>query len=1621
MAFSDGEKTSRKVRKAPELMITSQRNTGRIATVVNNVTDEVFPFSSETVSHPTPSTGVPSARGMLHPPSLSLVSKAGMTLNVSPQTKRFSAMNINKKFLEKNSASSSSGQTISNSIAVKPGSLGSRLVGQPAISHSRLVTAKLTSARSPQTSATAGVGWPKSSSVASPSVSPMSTTNTPVHTVPVFPSVQQLPYIRNIPQPSPAALSMTAGGKGRSSRVAWSNAQNSPNVSGVGGTTQIDFPTASEVAQGIPLPLNSNISHEKDGESASHKKQRLQEADTFRGLHLNPNAHHWDEMEEDDDNFLDGVIEFGDGRQYRIASTSIPSRSPSPPSIEARPSLGSPHHEAIDGVPSLDVLSSKGQRLGHDFDRSWPQQSVSPILNSQRTGPPPSMSCVPHHSSHSPRSHTRALFNERSNRLEPCSPVLSLFRYAQEEPQLNLKQNSISSSLYTRDSPEQPPVSPTHHIRLLQKSSPSSSIDDISPGSFCGGVSTGLDMSNQNTKQAQDVSVPASNGNTVCHPSVLVKDHASRCKEKFFSGSDGQSTGMCNAGDALVPESFQEEIGKHQVHRVTSYMQQQPSLQPSSTPSASLPSRCANENVPTRLATFPQRPSVALSSSEDIEVVHKATMHLSAERARERWQKDEEERELNKERARLKAADIEEKMKVREKQVKVGMKGHIASRVEAPHRTDDAKVVESLELAISETARSMTLVSPGSNLRASEDPIILPPLRATLTSSVEISSAPPTHPGLHDLNAAQLKSWRNRRTIPSAESWAATKLLPNVPPVLHGDDPLPDVPDEKLEIIEFSDIGKFVEVLEPSSGSKHDAFRETGAVISLSSISSNHAISTWPSCDVCQKINSQYRGRKFIDPDHLSVCVPCQLKSYEDPGQSQLLQIRNELKAPASLHHINTSYATVAEDTKKIGSNLLEISQVIAESPASTQTKKIWDTTCYREASMSALDHAMSRIKGALDGMQTGGLDRGVEGSSPKTASSVLEPKSEQTTKQTPARPKNPTFELSQFHDIPNVTSHEIVSEPPSSLINLVIHLPSISRPLNFLPKRQLQLFGSAPNRVRWEILSRDSPGECVEREVLFCDSFLFPKVQSGQYRVSLPATRARLLTSQFFCPSDPKVNLPSSVSRPAGAYSLRTLSSSSNIQIHSLSATDMAQLSSIDVTSCSPPPDYSPQHEPTSSNCDIRSHKRQRKMPVGSSVGFYRDPTINSGTDSGLHVEFTVVSELEPQLPTVTTETSVTSTTPSAGSFLSVSSTLDIDTTGSPALLGHMIVGTGCTSPNAQMSTKIEPREPNLYLKRPTIANRSQPLDNSWGKSPLSLATIETVGRLPDPEHLKAVWSQRSDNVQRSIGNSLEGIGDDLTALPFTLQDVRSEDDGTPPPSGSLIPSKVSLYNVTRAFQQRPPPSDVIDPRSTEIPLSPINKAPVRPSAAMSYPHPLPLSPNVHPSGVTYYPPLVAHAPSMAYAPTASPPRMPINGLSPFNQPVWMPLPTPPSQHHHHGLVRPVPSPYSAHLITYSSSTGNTFYTVSPSIQAAQSNLHLNRGEEGRSRHIPLLSASQSAPLRSNILPYPGSPPTTHLASRIPSQHCTVHVPLDCQNVFVPPLAVQRNHIEYQISQPLG
>lgn len=207
-----------------------------------------------------------------------------------------------------------------------------------------------------------------------------------------------------------------------------------------------------------------------------------------------------------------------------------------------------------------------------------------------------------------------------------------------------------------------------------------------------------------------------------------------------------------------------------------------------------------------------------------------------------------------------------------------------------------------------------------------------------------------------------------------------------------------------------------------------------------------------------------------------------------------------------------------------------------------------------------------------------------------------------------------------------------------------------------------------------------------------------------------------------------------------------------------------------------------------------------------------------------------------------------------------------------------------------------------------------------------------DSLARGPDPEHLKAVWSQTSNKAGLHAVNSLEGIADDLTALPFTLQDVKSEDGGTPPPSVSTAPSRMSLHDVTRAFQQVPTSSSPATAQRAQQPISPPHtSAPVArpPNASYGYPlHAAPSAPNIRTAYASYPSPMLAHSPStpvMYPLPSPIPSRMQVNGgqTPMYAQPMWMPLPPGTPTQNHGGMMRPIASPYPPQMMHYPSPGG--------------------------------------------------------------------------------------------------
>lgn len=246
---------------------------------------------------------------------------------------------------------------------------------------------------------------------------------------------------------------------------------------------------------------------------------------------------------------------------------------------------------------------------------------------------------------------------------------------------------------------------------------------------------------------------------------------------------------------------------------------------------------------------------------------------------------------------------------------------------------------------------------------------------------------------------------------------------------------------------------------------------------------------------------------------------------------------------------------------------------------------------------------------------------------------------------------------------------------------------------------------------------------------------------------------------------------------------------------------------------------------------------------------------------------------------------------------------------------------------------------------------------NSPWTRTSLSMPLKESPARGPDPEHLKAVWSQTSNKSGLHSVNSLEGIADDLTALPFTLQEVKSEDGETPPPSVSAAPSRMSLHDVTKAFQQVPSSSSS---SSTSHRTPPITAAPATRPPNYAYTLPPPPPNGIRPSYGAYPSPMLSHSPSpgvmyphpMAPSPVSN--RMPVNGHTPYNPPMWMSITGP---QNHGNIMRPMASPYPAQLIPYPSPGTPAMYASQSPASMQNTSQQPAGGQANRDRNMSLMS----------------------------------------------------------------
>ena len=333
-------------------------------------------------------------------------------------------------------------------------------------------------------------------------------------------------------------------------------------------------------------------------------------------------------MEEDNDDFLGGVIEFGDGRQYKIQQTDA--QRPSPPRdmhtlVDHVPAPG--------GLPSLTTSNgpvSKEDRFADDFDRSWPRSQNSPTLSRARAGPFHGISGSST-SSLSPQEPSRVLFNERSNKLEPYSNAHS----RAGPPGISFPHSSFISDVMLRfvaDIKSGKDVPPHHNIQLLQKTA-----------SERGFKTSAIEHDHTRDRHARRDSLddrPWDRGRQLSTVS------------SSYAPSSGRE--LSKEGRQWPPHLVSAVPPRHSSGRDHEFSRDDAAS-----------SRAFHSPSVGRGAALPDMsPQSSTTPLVDVEEVRKAAMHSAAERAKLRRQQEEEDREKEKERARRKAAELEEKMKI---------------------------------------------------------------------------------------------------------------------------------------------------------------------------------------------------------------------------------------------------------------------------------------------------------------------------------------------------------------------------------------------------------------------------------------------------------------------------------------------------------------------------------------------------------------------------------------------------------------------------------------------------------------------------------------------------------------------------------------------------------------------------------------------------------------------------------------------------------------------------------------------------------------------------------------------------------------------------------------------
>ena len=520
------------------------------------------------------------------------------------------------------------------------------------------------------------------------------------------------------------------------------------------------------------------------------------------------------------------------------------------------------------------------------------------------------------------------------------------------------------------------------------------------------------------------------------------------------------------------------------------------------------------------------------------------------------------------------------------------------------------------------------------------------------------ATATPSRPApLPASPALQSESWRTRTGAPQSAAPrqiqprppASATFISSGPSAAEQIESIADGSKDDLEVVDFTDMDKFVGVQDRTENTRQSATPAVGTTIMTkpsrpvaSDFFEDHEMQE---SSAVSKVSGYGAWRRKVsqvaEETHVRIVPETKALVVEEgvisEGSKDQHRARESAVSPDSPV---TSTKEPLSHQEANGGQTVQLPQSI-RSPR--------NQSFHKESAMSSLDDAMSRIKGVLVGMHAETPKESVatapaDQDLPSSRANLVSP-------QIPVRlaPKErwvpPALRQRSFDDTDEpreiflVTILQPPNTPPST--KHIVRLPTVSRQVEYIPKRQLHAFLRPPFQARMDILSFDPPIHDMNRRDLSINDVLFRRPPPGfkgkyKYRVVLPRRRG------------PKVNVPSLQGKSSGigAFGRPTVADGAASWRKSVApiipAESAAKASGLDTTSRSPPPQTTPPGTNVASipksgeanKSDPNSNARPRsqpKMPEGSAVAFLRDSRVDV-VEAGVKplVNFIVGSQLE-------------------------------------------------------------------------------------------------------------------------------------------------------------------------------------------------------------------------------------------------------------------------------------------------------------------------------------------------------------------------------------------------------